>query len=90
MKKLTTTRFCWQEGCGTDESLTTDQLVNNQDFREAVELFNSNGKMVEEQARVILLKLWKMDPVRKPPIHLFRVGRAEESPTWTPSPRTTS
>ena len=34
--------------------------------------------------------LWKMDPVRKPPIHLFRVGRAEESPTWTASPRTTS
>ena len=42
-----------------------DQLVNDQDFREAVEFFNGNGKMEEEQARVILLKLWKMDPVRR-------------------------
>ena len=47
------------------ESLTTDQLVNDQDFREAVEFFNSNGRLEEEQARQILLKLWRMDPVRR-------------------------
>ena len=63
--ELTTSRVCWREGCGTGKSLTRDQLVNDQDFREAVEFFNGNGKMEEEQARVILLKLWKMDPVRR-------------------------
>ena len=45
--------------------MTTDQLVNDQEFREAVEFFNGNGKMEEEHACVILLKLWKMDPVRR-------------------------
>ena len=65
VKKLTTSRVCWREGCKTNESLTTDQLVNDQDFREAVEFFNSNGRLEEEQARQILLKLWRMDPVRR-------------------------
>ena len=43
VKKLTTNRVCWREGCGTGESLTTGQLVNDQDFREAVEFFNERG-----------------------------------------------
>ena len=48
-----------------DESLTTDQLVNDQDFREAVEFFKCNGRMEEDQAREMLMKFCKMEPVRR-------------------------
>ena len=54
--ELTTSRVCWREGCGMDENLTTDQLVNDQDFREAVEFFKCNGRMEEDQARQMLMK----------------------------------
>ena len=34
-------------------------------FREAVEFFNSNARMEEDQAHQIVLKFWRMEPVSR-------------------------
>ena len=63
VKQLTTSRVCWRVGC--KKRLTTDQLVIDRDFRKASEYFEINGRLDECHARLILLKIWKHDPIKR-------------------------
>ena len=48
-------RGCWIEGCET-VGLTGEELVNDEEFRAAVEYFKENGEITVEQARKIVHK----------------------------------
>jgi len=69
VKKIAVKRGCWVEGC-QKTGITSEDLVNDEDLREAVKYFRENGTMTSEQAKKRITKkisLMKKYSVRKKP-----------------------
>merc|ERR1711874_807506 len=55
VKKIPVNRGCWVEGC-EKKGVTSEELVNDEELREAVKYFQENGTMTNDQAQMMTKK----------------------------------